>query len=132
MDGQTDRWTDRQTDGGKDGWTDGWTDGWMDKQNSPCVLQDFIPFGAATQKGANCQEPYGDLSIPADNFPLPHGKHNISKSAAKEADSMIKGSLHYLQFCGLQLYIFSRAKVNPSFRILLAQKSHLCCTGRQG
>ena len=25
----------------------GRTDGWMDEQKSPCVLQDFLPFGAA-------------------------------------------------------------------------------------
>ena len=28
-------------------WKDGWTDRWNDEQNSPCVLQDFVPFGAA-------------------------------------------------------------------------------------
>ena len=28
------------TEGRQTGWTDGWTD-------SPCVLQDFVPFGAA-------------------------------------------------------------------------------------
>ena len=39
MDGRTDRWTDRQTDRQKDGWTD--------EQNSPCVLQDLVPFGSA-------------------------------------------------------------------------------------
>ena len=27
--------------------TDGWTDG---RTDSPCVLQDFVPFGAAAQK----------------------------------------------------------------------------------
>ena len=27
--------------------TDGWTDGRTDEQKSPCVLQDFVPFGAA-------------------------------------------------------------------------------------
>ena len=25
-------------------------DGWMDEQKSPCVLQDFVPFGTAAQK----------------------------------------------------------------------------------
>ena len=34
-----------------DKWMDGWTDRWTDKQKSPCVLQDFVPFGAAAQKG---------------------------------------------------------------------------------
>ena len=53
MDGQTDEWTDLRTDG----WTDGRTDGWMDGRTDglidgriefpPCVLQDFVPFGAA-------------------------------------------------------------------------------------
>ena len=28
-------------------WMDGQTNGWTDKQKSPCVLQDFVPFGAA-------------------------------------------------------------------------------------
>ena len=28
------------------GWMDKWMDEWTDK-NSPCVLQDFVPFGAA-------------------------------------------------------------------------------------
>ena len=28
-------------------WKDGWTDQWNDEQKSPCVLQDFVPFGAA-------------------------------------------------------------------------------------
>ena len=32
-------WTDRWTDGRMDGWTD-----------SPCVLQDFVPFGGGAQK----------------------------------------------------------------------------------
>ena len=32
--------------GQANGWIEGWTDRWKDK-NSPCVLQDFIPFGAA-------------------------------------------------------------------------------------
>ena len=27
--------------------TDGWTDGRNDERKSPCVLQDFVPFGAA-------------------------------------------------------------------------------------
>ena len=35
-----DVWTDRHTAGDTDGWTD-----------SPCVLQDFVPFGAAAKKG---------------------------------------------------------------------------------
>ena len=29
----------------------GQTDGMTDKRKSPCVLQDFVPFGAAAQKG---------------------------------------------------------------------------------
>ena len=29
---------------------DGWADGLMDKQKSPCVLQDFIPFRATAEK----------------------------------------------------------------------------------
>ena len=33
--------------GGRDGRTDGQTNGQTD---SPCVLQDFVPFGAAAQK----------------------------------------------------------------------------------
>ena len=32
---------------------EGRTDGQTDKQKSPCVLQDFVPFGAAAQKGIN-------------------------------------------------------------------------------
>ena len=32
---------------GGGGRTDGWTYGWTD---SPCVLEDFVPFGAAAQK----------------------------------------------------------------------------------
>ena len=32
---------------GRGGRTDGRMDGWTD---SPCVLQDFVPFGAAAQK----------------------------------------------------------------------------------
>ena len=43
MDGWTDRWIDGQTDG----MTAGRTDREMDRQKSPCVLQDFVPFGAA-------------------------------------------------------------------------------------
>ena len=35
---------------GPDGGTDGRTDEWTDKQKSPCVLQDFVPFGGAAQK----------------------------------------------------------------------------------
>ena len=31
----------------RDAQMDGRTDGWMDEQKSPCVLQDFVPFGAA-------------------------------------------------------------------------------------
>ena len=54
MDGRTnrgtDRWTDRWTDGQTDGRTDGRTDRWTDERKSPCVLQDFVPFGAAAQK----------------------------------------------------------------------------------
>ena len=38
-------------DGGTYGRTDEWMDGQMDGQtDSPCVLQDFIPFEAAAQK----------------------------------------------------------------------------------
>ena len=33
------------------GRTDGRTDERTDEQKSPCVLQDFVPFGAAAQKG---------------------------------------------------------------------------------
>ena len=33
------------------GWTDGQTDGRTDERKYPCVLQDFVPFGAAAQKG---------------------------------------------------------------------------------
>ena len=33
--------------GGTDGRMDGWTDGRTDEQKSPCVLKDFVPFGAA-------------------------------------------------------------------------------------
>ena len=29
------------------GGTNGQTDGWNDEQKSPCVVQDFVPFGAA-------------------------------------------------------------------------------------
>ena len=36
--------------GGGDGWTDGQTNKQMDEGKSPCVLQDFVPFGAAAQK----------------------------------------------------------------------------------
>ena len=32
---------------GMDGWTDGRTDAWNDERKSPCVLQNFVPFGAA-------------------------------------------------------------------------------------
>ena len=35
---------------GTNGQTDGRTDGQTDEQKSPCVLQDFVPFGAAAQK----------------------------------------------------------------------------------
>ena len=36
---------------GGDGRTYGWMDGRKDRRtDSPCVLQDFIPFGAAAQK----------------------------------------------------------------------------------
>ena len=41
---EEDKWTDGRTDGRTDGWMDGRTD-------SPCVLQDFITFGVAAQKG---------------------------------------------------------------------------------
>ena len=33
----------------------GRTDGRTDERKSPCVLQDFLPFGAAAQKGRNDQ-----------------------------------------------------------------------------
>ena len=36
-------------DGQTDGWTDRRMDGWANE--TPCVLQDFVPFGAAVQKG---------------------------------------------------------------------------------
>ena len=39
MDGWMDGQTDRQRNG--------WTDGWMSERKSSCVLQDFVPFGAA-------------------------------------------------------------------------------------
>ena len=46
MDGRIDR--------RMDGWTNGQTDEQMNEQTnerkSPCVLQDFVPFGAAAQK----------------------------------------------------------------------------------
>ena len=32
-------------------WGGGQTDGRTDERKSPCVLQDFVPFGAAAQKG---------------------------------------------------------------------------------
>ena len=42
-------WEDRiQTWEGLGG-ADGWTNGQTDKQKSPCVLQDFAPFGAPAQ-----------------------------------------------------------------------------------
>ena len=31
---------------------DGWTERRTDERKSPCVLQDFVPFGAAAQKGS--------------------------------------------------------------------------------
>ena len=43
--------------GWKPGWRAGWMDGWIDGRtdgqipNSPRVLQDFVPFGTAAQKG---------------------------------------------------------------------------------
>ena len=40
--GLTNEWTD--------GRTDGRTEGRTNKQKSPYVLQDFVPFGAAVQK----------------------------------------------------------------------------------
>ena len=33
-----------------DGRTDEWMDKWTDERKSPCILQDFVPFGAAAQK----------------------------------------------------------------------------------
>ena len=33
--------------------TDGRMDGWTNERKSTCVLQDFVPFGAAAQKGRN-------------------------------------------------------------------------------
>ena len=42
---------DEWMDGWTDGWTDGWMNGWMDGRtgctDSPCILQDFVPFVAA-------------------------------------------------------------------------------------
>ena len=37
-------------EGGGDERTNERTDGRTDEQKSPCVLQDFVPFGAAAQK----------------------------------------------------------------------------------
>ena len=40
-----------------DGWMDGWTYGHMDvRTDSPCILQDFVPFGAAAQKWSEVLE----------------------------------------------------------------------------
>ena len=41
----------RSPEDGEGGWMHGPTDVWMDGQtDSPCVLQDFVSFGAAAQK----------------------------------------------------------------------------------
>ena len=50
MDGRMDRRTDRRIDGRTDGQMDGRMDGKMYEQKSPCILQDFIPLGAAALK----------------------------------------------------------------------------------
>ena len=51
MDGRTDGWMDGRMDGRTDGrmdkQTDRQKDGQTDEQKSPCVLQDFVPFGSA-------------------------------------------------------------------------------------
>ena len=36
-----------------DGQMDKWTNGRTDERKSPCVLQEFVPFGAAAQKEPN-------------------------------------------------------------------------------
>ena len=41
-----------------DGWMDGRMDRQMDKRKCPCVLQDFVPFGAAAQKGGGENLPH--------------------------------------------------------------------------
>ena len=43
-------------------WGDERNDGRTDEQKSPCVLQDFVPFRAAAQKGG--REPWGPPSRP--------------------------------------------------------------------
>ena len=49
-------------DGGGDERTNGRTDGRTDERKSPCVLQDFVPFGAAAQKVKNTnQSPKGNM-----------------------------------------------------------------------
>ena len=35
---------------------DGWTDGWTGCTDSPCILQEFVPFGATAQPVAQRQE----------------------------------------------------------------------------
>ena len=40
------------------GGTNGRTDERTDKRKSPCVLQDFVPFGAAAQKVKDSAEHY--------------------------------------------------------------------------
>ena len=42
-----DRWMDGRMNGWMDGRTDGRTDRQTNERKSPCVLQDFVPFGAA-------------------------------------------------------------------------------------
>ena len=53
--------------GGTNGRTDGRTDGQTDERKSPCVLQDFIPFGAAAQKV------YKTLVFPSFNIIITNG-----------------------------------------------------------
>ena len=54
-----------------DGRTDGRTDGWMDRgTDSPCVLQDFVPFGAAAQGGGAAFHVIGKRLVLSSNADL--------------------------------------------------------------
>ena len=92
MDGQMNGWTDGQMVGRTDGWMDGWTD-------FPCVLQDFVPFGAAALLPFNLN-------------------HTLLKQGTGTADHLLPLGCYY--FLGLdEQFFFMTAPCAPKHDIRL-------------
>ena len=99
----------------------GQTDRMTDEQKSPCVLQDFVPFGAAAQKESHGSNHRLDTQIPASrlvsqpkaSYPSlslkyqPRGSNHSLKAQITKVrlKSQIQGSNHRLeaQFTALRL-----------------------------